>query len=75
MKQASAAKKPGLISKIFLYFSQVRTETEKVTWPSKEQVKTYTIVVLASSIVVGIMIGVWDWVLSLALEQIFNITS
>lgn len=68
-------KKLGLIEKTKLFFSQVKTETEKVSWPSKEQVKTYTIVVLTASIIVAILMGLWDLLVTEAIKVIFEFTA
>lgn len=63
----------GLLARIRIYFSQVRTEMEKVTWPTKEDIKTYTIVVLISALVVCILIGLWDVALTRVLSQVLLI--
>jgi preprotein translocase subunit SecE len=72
---SSTEKKPGLFQRTKLFFSQVKTETEKVTWPSKEQVKTYTIVVLTASIIVAILMGLWDLVVTEVIKVIFEVAS
>ncbi|MGF1573241.1 MAG: preprotein translocase subunit SecE [Sumerlaeia bacterium] len=73
MKSVTTKTKIGLFSRITNFFSEVRTETEKVSWPSKEELKTYTIVVISSSIVVGILIGIWDLLLTEVIKSIFSI--
>ncbi len=60
------------LEKTKIFFSQVKTETAKVTWPTKDQVKQYCIVVLVSTVVVCIMMGAWDWVLAEALKVLFT---
>lgn len=42
------------------YFSQVQEELQKVTWPTRRQTQTKTLVVIAVSIVVGLYIGGLD---------------
>lgn len=63
----------NLIVRPRVYYHQVRNEMAKVTWPTKQDVKTYTIVVLVSTAIVCVLMGVWDVVLSTALRTIFNI--
>lgn len=59
---------------IGLFFQQVRMETRKVTWPSRETLKTYTIVVLASTVALCLLLGVFDVILGLALQQFIDFT-
>lgn len=73
MKSVTTKTKAGLFTRIGNFFSEVRTETEKVSWPTQDQIKTYTIVVISSSIVVGILIGVWDLILTEVVKTIFSI--
>jgi len=35
------------------FFSEVRSELKKVTWPSRQEVQTTTVVVIATTIVFG----------------------
>ena len=43
---AVAGEKVGFIRRIPLFLRQVGTELRKVVWPTKEQLVTYTIVVI-----------------------------
>ncbi len=36
----------------------------KVTWPSRDELKTSTIVVLLVTVIFAVFIGAFDWVLS-----------
>lgn len=58
----------GGFEKIKLFSSQVRTEMAKVSWPSKDDLRTYTIVVIVSTFVICVLMGVWDKLLSKAVE-------
>ena len=40
------ASRPGLFSRIALYFRQVAAEMRKVVWPTRSQLLTYTGVVI-----------------------------
>ena len=43
--------RPGLGARIALFFRQVIAELRKVNWPTRKELTTYTIVVLAFSAV------------------------
>jgi len=46
------------------YFTEVAREIKKVSWPSREQTQEKTVLVLAVSIIIGLYIGVLDFVFS-----------
>ncbi|MBS9338659.1 preprotein translocase subunit SecE [Fructobacillus sp. M2-14] len=45
------------------YFKNVASEMKKVTWLSFDQTVKETVAVLAMSIMFGLLIGAFDWVL------------
>ncbi|HYC33091.1 MAG TPA: preprotein translocase subunit SecE [Gemmatimonadales bacterium] len=47
----------------------VREELRKVTWPTREELIKATRMIVVLSIVLGLIIGLMDWVLQLALVQ------
>ena len=47
--------------KVRKYFRELRSELKKVVWPSGKQLLNNTLVVLASVLVVGIIVCVFDW--------------
>lgn len=47
---------------ILTYLKEVRIELTKVSWPTKEEATKLTIIILASSLVVGIYVGGLDYV-------------
>ncbi len=51
------------------FIRQAREELLKVTWPSRETTIRYTIVVILGSLVVGLMVGGMDFVLTKTLES------
>ena len=58
-KAASKSKKgekPGLIARAKKYLSSVRSEMRRVTWPSKKELRNYSIAVCISLVVVGVVI-------------------
>ena len=53
-----------MIKKTMKFLSEAKLELKKVTWPSKEEVKGSTIVVLTITALLGVYIGVVDFILS-----------
>lgn len=51
------------MKKLIQYFKECRTELKKVVWPTKEQVASSTKVVIISTILVAIFLGLVDFVL------------
>ncbi len=45
----------------------VREELRKVTWPTREELVKATRMIIVLSIVLGVVIGLMDWLLQLAL--------
>ncbi|GAB4250621.1 MAG: hypothetical protein Kow00109_26490 [Acidobacteriota bacterium] len=60
---------PGQIA---TFYNEVRSELRKVTWPSKKEVYSTTIVVVVSVFFFGFYLFLVDSVLQLAIRQIFQ---
>ncbi len=52
------------------YLREVVREIKKVSWPSREQTQTNTLLVLVVSIIIGLYIGVLDFVFATLLGRI-----
>lgn len=50
----------SLPARIGRYFREVRSELRKVVWPTRQELITYTIVVLATVAIVSLFLGVVD---------------
>ena len=50
------------------FFTEVKSELEKVTWPTKDQVIRLTGVVIIISLVVGAFVGGLDFVFTKTVE-------
>jgi preprotein translocase subunit SecE len=48
------------VTRIRRYFDEVWSELKKVSWPTREQVRTLTVLVFTISFVVGLYITVLD---------------
>ncbi|MEJ6949597.1 preprotein translocase subunit SecE [Natronospora cellulosivora (SeqCode)] len=54
----------GFFGKIAKFFRQVKAEMKKSNWPSREEVKSNTAVVVVTILVLIVAIGIFDQVLS-----------
>jgi len=58
------------VEKVLGYFSEVRAELSKVTWPKRQEVIRLTLVVFAISVIVAFYVGGLDYVFTKLLEAI-----
>jgi preprotein translocase subunit SecE len=65
--EALGSPKGNWITRTVEFFRDVRMEVRKVTWPSWEELKKATTVILIFVAILGLVIGWMDWVL----QQIF----
>ncbi|AKM83333.1 preprotein translocase subunit SecE [Candidatus Woesebacteria bacterium RIFOXYC1_FULL_31_51] len=56
------------MKKIFSYFSEVKLELSKVTWPGRQEVVRLLSLVLVISVVVAAFVGIVDFSLTKSLE-------
>jgi preprotein translocase subunit SecE len=56
------------MKKIFSYFSEVKLELSKVTWPGRQEVVRLLSLVLVISVVVALFVGAIDFSLTKSLE-------
>lgn len=61
---ATVPGKPTLWNKLTKYFRDVRLEMRKVSWPNRQELINYTIVVLVTMVIVAIFTGLVDLVMS-----------
>lgn len=53
-------KKPGIFRRLLNYLGDVRSEMRRVVWPSKEELKSYSVTIIAMLIVFGVVIWLVD---------------
>ena len=53
-----------MANRVTKFFSEVKSELKKVTWPSKDEVKGSTVVVITLTFLLGLYIGAIDFVVS-----------
>ena len=54
------------------FLREVRGELRKVAWPTKDETKNYSIVVLITIVIVGAMIYGLDWLFSTFILELFE---
>jgi preprotein translocase subunit SecE len=59
----SAGKFSGAVAQAGGFLKAVRAELEKVTWPTRPELTKATRMIVILSVVLGIAIGLLDWVL------------
>ena len=55
-----AEKNPGFFGRLRSYLGDVRSEMRRVVWPSREELKSYSVAIIAMLIVFGIVIWLVD---------------
>jgi len=53
----------SVLTKVREYFASVRAEVTRVSWPSRREVVTFTVLVILLTLALGIYLGVVDLVL------------
>ena len=57
------------------FLEDVRAETKRVTWPSAQQIRATTVVVILTVFFFGVYFGVLDWVFSAAIGWLLRLGS
>lgn len=60
VKVSSSGNNTGIIARTKNYFSDVRSEMRRVTWPSRTELTNYSVAVIATLIVFGVAIWAVD---------------
>jgi len=58
-----------MINKIKTTILKVVKEAKKITWPKKREVLNYVVVVLFFSLIVGLYLGLVDWLIMLVFQK------
>ena len=61
-----------MFEKLKNYLGETRIELKKVTWPTKDELKESTRVVVVASILLTVFIGVIDQILSSIIKLVFR---
>ena len=60
VEKKKADKKLGIFRRLLNYLGDVKSEMRRVVWPSKEELKSYSVAIIAMLIVFGIVIWLVD---------------
>jgi preprotein translocase subunit SecE len=55
---------------VVAFFSEVKSELSKVTWPKKNEVTRLTTVVLLISLIIGLFVGGVDYIFTAGLTKL-----
>ena len=67
--EALTAPERSLPARFIAFLRDVRTEIGKVTWPSREEIRKATIVIVIFVTTLGLLIGLMDSILQLVLVR------
>jgi len=54
--------KPGIVDTVREFYDDVRSEMKKVSWPTYDELKSLTQLVLWSLLISGILLGLYDFI-------------
>lgn len=72
-KSNKVNKKAGFFSKSVRYFKELKSETKKLVWPTKNQVINNTIVVITMLIIVGLFVWGLDLLFDFGVQSLLNL--
>jgi len=55
----------GRLAQVVGFFRDVRAEVRKVTWPTMDELKKATLVIVVFVSILGVVIGLMDWAFQL----------
>jgi preprotein translocase subunit SecE len=71
--EAPAEAKPSIVVRVKEFYEDVMTEMKKVTWPSREELKSSTSTVLMLLGIVSVIIYAYDYVFQLVVFSLFRL--
>ena len=63
VQQAPAPTGPSKVAQVREFLEAVRAEMRKVTWPTRDELVKATRMIVILSLVLGLAIGLLDWIL------------
>lgn len=72
MSMAAEQQKLGLMERLREFVKDVRSESTKVSWPSRPELRDSTIVVIVTVIIVSTFIGIVDRLLTFGVSKLFG---
>ena len=55
------------------YFRELKSELKKVVWPTPKQVAKNTLIVVASVVVLGVFVCLFDFAARFGIDQLLNL--
>lgn len=71
-KSSAAAVTPKEDHAIIKYFKETRAELRKVTWPTWEETKNLTIIIVATTVVMALFLGILDYIFQIVAAGIIR---
>ena len=62
--------KADLPTKILTFLREVKTETKRVNWPTKDETIRYTLIVLGVSLAVAAYLGGLDFIIKIVVKNL-----
>lgn len=62
----------NIFEKIITYLKEVRLETKRINWPTREETIKYTLIVIGFMIVTAIFLGGFDYLFINLLRRLVN---
>ncbi|MGC9529611.1 MAG: preprotein translocase subunit SecE [Candidatus Bipolaricaulaceae bacterium] len=61
-----------MMERVRRYWTSVRTEVQRVSWPTRREVITFTVLIFFMVVVLGLYLGIVDAVLQQVLRLVFK---
>lgn len=62
----------SVVRRVREYFASVRAEVARVSWPSRREILTFTVLVILVTVALGVYLGVVDLVLQYLLRLLIT---
>jgi preprotein translocase subunit SecE len=72
MNTRAETEPPGVVDRIREFFKDVRSESAKVSWPTRTELRDSTIVVIVTVLIVTAFIGAVDQFLNIGVGLLFR---
>jgi len=72
MEQRSEVERPSLMSRTREFIKEVRVESTKVSWPTRNELRDSTIVVIVTVLLVAAFVGIVDRALTFGVSLLFR---
>ncbi|MGP8066408.1 MAG: preprotein translocase subunit SecE [Acidimicrobiales bacterium] len=71
-RRAPERERPGIVQRVGTYLREVRSELSKVLWPRREEVVTYSAVVLTTLVFIALLIFGLNYVFARGVVYLFH---